>query len=90
MSTLENSIAMKGRAAKPPALSGLPPASPKETPSNNAGKSVQDTKAIKNAGSGAESKFTDQVQAINQKYTAPGIKLNSPGVSPLDKTYNHF
>lgn len=90
MSTLESSIAMKAKAVKAPALSGAPPASPPESPTKNAGISIADAKALKNAGAVADSQMAEKIRQINQKNTAPGYKLTTPGVSPNVKQVNRF
>lgn len=90
MSTLESSIRLKGNAVKAPAMSGPMPANPSEYTPKPAGKSIADAKALKNAGAAADSQMANKVLQINQKYAAPGYKLNTPGVSPNVKTVNRF
>lgn len=51
MSTLENSIAMKSKAVKSPALMGMPAGRPSNTKSVNAGPSISQDKVKKNSNS---------------------------------------
>lgn len=59
MSTLESSIAMKTKATKAPAITGMPAGSPPDSKSVSAGPSITQEKAKKNA---ASSKVPEVVQ----------------------------
>jgi hypothetical protein len=91
MSTLESSIRMKTNAAKGPAVTGLMPANPPENArETSGGHTIENSKALKNAGMSAESRLSEKVRAVNQKLEAKGYSLPSIQPGTQDKVNNRF